>query len=170
MLSGSMSMDVEMAPPTDVDSTSELTVRVAVDRRKPSIKSVWYGMFRPRRRRIRRDEDAANAFLDWHPKHLLVTATAVLVLSLADGLVTVRLVSAGTQEINPLLAGLVHNSPAAFALVKWLLTACGVIALVVAAHARVFGRFRGATVLFAVLGGYALLVLYGLMLAVSLPS
>jgi hypothetical protein len=124
-------------------------------------------MFRPRRRRVRRESDLENAFLDWHPQPLMLAAVAVLLLSVADGLLTVRLVSAGVHEINPLLSALVRGSPAGFALVKWLLTACGVIALVVAAHARIFRKLRGATVLYGVAAGYLVLVLYGLLLTVG---
>lgn len=141
-----------------------------IDRRKPGLRSIVFGMFNPRRRQVRRDDDMADAFLDWHPKPLLVVATGLLILSVIDGLLTVRLVNAGVQEINPLLAALVHNNVAAFALVKWFMTACGVTALVVAAHARVFGRIRGATVLYACCAFYALLVLYSAGLVAALPG
>ena len=138
------------------------------DRRKPSFRSILYGMFNPRRRRVGRSDDLKNAFLDWHPNRLLVVATAILILSVIDGLLTVRLVNAGVHEINPLLAGLVSNSAAGFAIVKWALSATGVIALVVAAHARVFGLVRGGALLYAVLVGYSMLVLYSLALVQSL--
>lgn len=163
-------MDPEASNRGDADTTSEVTVRTLVDRRRPGLRSIYYGMFQPRRRCVRREEDAANAFLDWHPRSLLIVAIGVLLLSLIDGLITVRLVGAGVEEINPLMAVLVDGSPAGFALAKWFLTACGVTALVVAAHARVFGKVVGASVLHAVLCGYTVLVLYGLLLATSVGA
>jgi len=164
-------MDLEASRPSreEVGPDETARSRTLVDRRKPGLRSIYYGMFNPRRRRVRREDDEVHAFLDWHPRVLLAVATSVLLLSLADGLITVRLVSAGVQELNPLLAAFVHGSPAAFALVKWLLTACGVSALVIAAHARVFGRIKGATVLYGVSAAYLVLVAYGLLLAVSIP-
>jgi hypothetical protein len=163
----------EPASATEPDSTAEPTsnetVRVTfVDRRKPSLRSIYHGMFQPRRRRVRREEDAENAFLDWHPPRLLWAASAVLLLSLLDGIFTVRLIGAGVQEINPLMDVLLKGDAAGFALAKWFLTALGVIALVAAAHAKVFGRFRGEAILLAMLAGYLLLVLYGFGLTMSL--
>lgn len=140
------------------------------ERRKPTLRSIVYGMFNPRRRRVRRDEDWDNAFLDWHPRSLLVVATMILLLSVLDGLLTVKLVNAGAQEINPLLAVLVDHSAAWFALTKWLLTAIGVIGLVAAAHARVFGRIKAKTVLYGVMVGYTILVLYGYSLSQTIPA
>ena len=135
------------------------------DRRTPSLRGIIYGMLHPRRQRIRREEDVDNAFLDFHPRHLLIVAIAILVLSLIDGILTVRLVNAGAQEINPVLAALVHGDSAWFALAKLTFTSLGVIVLVAAAHSRVFGKLRSVTVLYVFLVGYAILVLYGYGLA-----
>lgn len=153
-----------------VDATAERREGYGLrERRKPSLRSIVYGMFNPRRRRIRREEDWDNAFLDWHPRSLLVVATTILLLSVLDGLLTVKLVNAGAQEINPLLAVLVDHSAAWFALIKWLLTAIGVIGLVAAAHARVFGRVKAKIVLYGVMVAYTVLVLYGYSLSQSVP-
>lgn len=140
------------------------------ERRKPSLRSIFYGMINPRRRRVRRDDDWDNAFLDWHPRSLLFVATVILLLSVLDGLLTIKLVNAGAQEINPLLAVLVDHSTAWFALIKWLFTAIGVLVLVAAAHARIFGRIKAKTVLYAVMLGYATLVLYGYSLSTTIAS
>jgi hypothetical protein len=153
---------------SDADTASERRKEYGItERRKPSLRSIVYGMFNPRRRRVRRDEDWENAFLDWHPRSLLVVATTILLLSVLDGLLTVKLINAGAQEINPLLAVLVDHSAAWFALIKWLLTAVGVIGLV---EARVFGRIKAKTVLYGVMAAYAILVLYGYSLTQSIPA
>lgn len=162
-------MDTKVTDRAHAEGDTTQTIRIRVDRRKPSLRSIYHGMFQPRRRQVRRQDDEPNAFLDWHPRSLLIASVAVLLLSLADGLISVRLVTAGAREINPLLALVVHDSPVAFALTKWLLTACGVVALVASAHARVFRTIKGAAVLHGVLAGYAVLVLYGLLLTVSIP-
>jgi hypothetical protein len=138
------------------------------DRRKPSLKSFIYGAFNPRRRRIRRDEDRDSAFVDWYPTHLLVAATLVMCLSVADGLFTVHLVNAGAVELNPLLSVLVLNDPMSFALVKITLTAIGVISLVIVSQSRLLERWPMTWVLYGLLFAYAGLVIYGYKLSLTL--
>jgi len=136
------------------------------DRRRTTLKSLIHGMFNPRRRRVRRDTDEANAFVDWHPRHLLVVAAIILGLSTLDGILTVHLMNIGAAEMNPLLASLVERDASQFAIIKWLLTACGVVALVITERACLFGRLRSRSILYGVLVGYVVLVLYSLSLAV----
>ena len=138
------------------------------DRRKPSLKSFVYGAFFPRRRRICREEDRERSFIDWYPKHLLVAATLIMFLSVADGLFTVHLVNAGAVELNPLLAVLVQHDPMSFALVKVFLTGIGVTCLVIVSQARWFRKWPTVWVLYALLIAYTALVLYGYNLSLGL--
>ncbi len=139
------------------------------DRRKPSFKSFVYGAFYPRRRRIRRDDDRDSSFIDWYPTHLLVVATLIMCLSVADGILTVHLVNAGAVELNPLLAVLVHNDPMSFALVKVFLTAIGVTCLVLVSQARLFRRWPMGWVIYGLLVSYTGLVMYSYNLSQGTP-
>jgi hypothetical protein len=138
------------------------------DRRKPTLKSFIYGAFNPRRRRVRREEDRSSTFVDWYPTHLLVAATVIMCLSVADGLFTVHLINAGAVELNPLLAKLVLNKPIAFALVKIILTGIGVISLVIVSPARLFQRWSMAWVLYGLLIAYVALVVYGYRMSLAI--
>ena len=138
--------------------------RQRTDRRKLTLRSIIYGAFYPRRRRIRRDKDANHTFVDHHPRHLLVVATLVLIFSVIDGLFTVHMINAGLQELNPALAPFVHGNPVTFALVKIFFTAIGVIALVVSAQARIFGRMRVSAVFYGLLIAYGCVICYHLYL------
>ena len=131
-----------------------------IDRRKPSLKSFIYGAFKPRRRRIRREEDRDQTFLDWHPAHLLVVCTAILVLSVIDGLLTVQLVGAGVKQINPMIAYFVSTDPGVFALSKVALTTLGVFGLVLTAHMRIYDLVKSSTLLYGFLLVYVMLVVY----------
>ncbi|NNC64521.1 MAG: hypothetical protein HKN84_07030 [Gammaproteobacteria bacterium] len=134
------------------------------DRRKPSLRGLVYGAFNPRRRRIRRDEDVNHTFIDYHPRHLLVIATLVLICSVIDGLFTVHMISAGLQELNPALAPFVDGNPVIFALVKILFTAVGVIALVVTAQARFLSGVRVSAIFYGLLIAYGCVIVYHLYL------
>jgi len=134
------------------------------DRRKPSLRSFIYGAFNPRRRRIRREEDTNFAFVDWHPRHLLVVSALVMILSVLDGLFTTHLINTGLQELNPVLAPLVHGDPVVFALIKIAFTAIGVIALVITAHAKIWGSFSVVRIFYGLLIGYCCVIVYELYL------
>ena len=150
----------EASPSTDVARPSEQSRIDAGDRRKPNLKSFIYGAVNPRRRRIRRDEDRDHTYLDWHPTHLIVVCTTILVLSLSDGLLTVYLVHNGVTEFNPLMAFLGSNGPLLLSLTKFALTAAVVVALVLTAHMKIYRFIRASTILYLFLSCYLVLVMY----------
>lgn len=146
------------------DSGSIADARPRTDRRKLTLRSILFGAFYPRRRRIRRDEDANRTFIDHHPRHLLVVSTLVLVFSVIDGVFTVHMINAGLQELNPVLAPFVHGNPVTFALIKIFFTAIGVIALVISAQARFLGSIRVSAIFYGLLIAYGCVIVYHLYL------
>jgi hypothetical protein len=85
-----------------------------------------------------------------------------------DAFLTLALISNGAEEVNPLMDPLVHGSGHAFAFWKFGLTAMGVVLLTVLARLQVFGRAVG-TILYIVLGMYAVLVGYEIFLLRNIP-
>jgi hypothetical protein len=138
--------------------------RPRTDRRKMTLRSIIYGAFYPRRRKIRRDEDTNHTFVDYHPHHLLVISTFVLILSVVDGLFTVHMINAGLQELNPVLAPFVDGNPVIFALVKIFFTAIGVVTLVVTAQARLLSGVRVSAIFYGLLIAYGCVIVYHLYL------
>ena len=138
--------------------------RCAADRRERMFWSLFYGGLRPRRRHGRRDADHYRPLVDWHGEGLLTSAIVVLLLCVADALLTVQLLTEGATEVNPLMAQLVARGALGFVVVKLSLTGAGVLALVSIARFRVFGQLRAATLVHAVLFGYSVLVAYELWL------
>lgn len=153
---------------TDVIDRSGTSERTALnprtERRKPSVRSFIYGALNPRRRQFRRDEDGNQSFLDWYPPHLLVAATVTLSLSIVEGLLTVRLVNAGLQELNPVIAPLVHGDPVIFALIKIALTMLGVVTLVISAQAQIWRGMKAARIFSVFFVGYGCVIVYELYL------
>ena len=131
------------------------------DRRHRVWWSVIYGSFNPRRRRpSRRLKEARYHSLDWHDAHLLAVAIGILLLSVADALMTVRLLSAGADEVNPIMAAVVYRSAAVFAIVKMTLTGLGVMVMVMLARYRFMRMVRVDVVMYAVLVAYSALLTY----------
>jgi hypothetical protein len=137
--------------------------RSGYDRRSVSLRSFLRGGLTPRRRGGRRSTDVAF-ILDWHEPHLLFMAIAILLLSVADALLTLTLLANGAQEMNPVMDYILASYPRLFAVVKMSLTGVGVMILVVCARTTVFRIVRVSTVMHWFLLGYSCLIAYELWL------
>jgi len=138
--------------------------RNAPDRRQRTLYSLFYGSFNPRRRRPRRTDARSLRDLDWHQPQWLAVAMLIVVLSCVDAALTLSLMSHGAYEVNPIMAPIVGGSPLVFTLIKVGLTAGGVVLLTLAARMRAFGKIPVSFLLYAVLIGYGMLVVYELKL------
>ena len=139
--------------------------RVAtVDRRRKFLFSLVYGGLRPRRRTGRRDSDDHRPIIDWHGPGLLASAILVLVLCVADALLTLWLMTNGAIEANPLMAPLVGGDAQRFAITKLALTGGGLVTLVALANFRIFRGLRVGTLVHTILFAYLVLVSYELAL------
>jgi hypothetical protein len=80
------------------------------------------------RRNVRRADDRRKiTLLDHYSTSLFIGIMIVLGLSLTDGLLTLMLISQGARELNPIMDYYIKNSPHAFLLVKYGLTASSVL-------------------------------------------
>jgi hypothetical protein len=120
--------------------------RAGVDRRQLTFRTFLRGALTPRRRAGRRDREYALVS-DWHEPHLLALALGILLLSVADALLTLTLLLHGAYEANPFLAWMLTTHPQWFAVTKMGLTGFGVVVLVVLARARLFQVIRVSHVL-----------------------
>ena len=129
------------------------------DRRRTNLRSLLQGGLTPRRRGGRRANEH-HLPIDWHEPYLLFLAMMILLLSVADAFLTLTLLSAGAEEVNPILAFILNDHPQLFAIVKMGLTGAGVLVLVAVARARVFRILRVGVVLQAIFVAYVALVVY----------
>lgn len=68
---------------------------------------------------------------------------SLLILTLADGVLTMILIDLFCEEANPLMAVLIEHGPMTFVLGKYLVTAVCLPILLIFQHHRMFGtRFR----------------------------
>lgn len=141
--------------------TAAPTERRRGERRRQVLWALLLGNFHARRRQPRRAGEQGLAAVDWHHPQWLATAILIVVFSSADALLTLALIERGAYETNPLMRPLVYATSALpFTLVKVGLTAAGVVLLTLVARMRLFGRLPAGLLLYAVLAGYGILILY----------
>ena len=142
--------------------------RASHDRRRSVLHALWHGNFARRRHAPRRHTERHFAVTDWFHAQWLVVGISILLLCVADALLTLTLISHGAEEINPLMAPLVKGSGRTFGYWKIGLTAAGVLVLTLLARVRYWGKAIG-TILYVVLGAYAVLVAYEVFLLRNIP-
>jgi Domain of unknown function (DUF5658) len=140
------------------------------ERRRRTWYALLLGNFTPRRRHPRRRNESHFAAVDWHDRRWLVVASAILLLSGLDAVLTIGLLERGATEANPLMAVLVGADSYTFAVCKLGLTATGVILLTVIARLRAFGNLRVSLILYAILCLYSALIGYELWLLTRLAG
>jgi Domain of unknown function (DUF5658) len=81
-------------------------------------------------------------------------------LSVADAVLTLQLISHGATEANPFMASLITGSTKSFAYWKLGLTCVGVVVLAALARVRLFGFIPAGSILYLAALGYSALVIY----------
>jgi hypothetical protein len=112
-------------------------------RRRPT--SPWSALRRGGRRvRPRRFEERQQPyFADRIDPSTFALAVLLLILTVVDGAVTLLLLGAGCEEINPAMGYLLRQGPLQFLLGKYLLTTAGLPFLLIFRHFTLFRtRFR----------------------------
>jgi hypothetical protein len=103
------------------------------------------------------EDRRTQPYQDRYGRRLLLVALLLLLLCVADGLYTLLHVSQGAIEMNPLMDHLLEKGPLVFWTVKFVITAGGIVLLVVYRHHPLARVFWGA-----------LVIIYGLLLAYHL--
>jgi hypothetical protein len=158
-------MSVIPPTPDDFAAAQSTASRDARDRRsRPDRRQrIWwsllYGSIRPRRRRpARRVEDGRFHVLDWHATHLWAVSIGILILSVLDAFLTLKLLSAGAVEVNPFMALLVGGNAAVFAGLKMAITGVCVALMVLLAGYRFMRVLRVEVILYCILLAYLTLI------------
>ncbi len=141
------------------------------DRRKKqtnplSLHSLLYGQ----RKSIREEDRDRHHYVDRYDRLSVVVFMLVIVFSAADALITLRLVAAGGEEINPVMHFFLQYGALPFLVAKYLLTGLGVFFMLIHKEYRFAGtRFSGKYALFVVLLLYLALIVYEIVLLQRLP-
>ena len=141
------------------------------ERRQQSLKSILYfGSQHKRRRTNRREIDDQSIVLDWYEPRLFVIAMAIILMSCLDAVFTLKLLWMGGEEINWFMLSLLEHDAQLFLIVKYTITAVGVILLVAFSRMSVLKVLRVRNVLSIMCGIYATLMLYELYLLVAIAT
>jgi Domain of unknown function (DUF5658) len=145
----------------DIDQLSgRSNRRHGAERRTETLRSLARANYWRRRHGPRRGADAGFAVTDWYAPQWLAAAVLILILCVADALITLALVGHGAHEANPFMKTTVAGDGRSFAAIKYGLTAGGVVVLILLARVRAFGRLPVSMLLYCVLAGYLCLVTY----------
>ncbi len=118
-----------------------------------------------RMRLRRRHEHASPYFVDRFASSTLAVILALLGLSILDAVITIRLVDAGGDEINPIMDWLLRRGVVPFLIGKYVLTAAGLPVLLIFQNHTLFGtRFRVSYLIPMLVGAYLSLIVYQLTL------
>ena len=141
--------------------------RSETDRRSFSWRTVLFGFFRSRRRGTRRANEVEPLFTDYHHPWLFFLATGIMLMSCVDAFFTLQLLDRGAIEINPVMALVIGESAATFAVTKLLLTSIAILTLVFLARAMFMQRIRAGLFLTFFFSVYAVLVCYEFVYLIS---
>ncbi len=147
----------------------EIERRSGTDRRKSRL-SIFHRPFScGRRRTLRRQSDRRRIFvLDYYSPKIFYAVTLVLGLSVTDALLTLWLLNAGAQEMNPVMAYFLNFGPNVFLFVKYLLTSTAVVIVVLLNYICIFRvRFQMYHLLKYFAGCFAAVVLWEIVLIAS---
>ncbi len=134
------------------------------DRRSYTVRTLWCSLVAPRRMTSRRSAERRYPLLDRHDPGVVTLALLLVGLSITDACFTLTLLSWGGSELNPVMAWMLEFGVGPFAASKMALTAVPAVLLAATANLRVFGRIRARSILAALVGMYAGLICYELLL------
>jgi len=137
--------------------------RLVEDRRKATMKSAIYSLFRRRRAVVRRDgEEAKPQYFDIHEPWVKLTMLAVLGMSCMDSIFTLKLLQLGSSELNPVMKYFIDLDSGLFFAVKLFLTSFCVMFIVMHKKFRLFKLISGYHMLIGTLVMYVTLISYEL--------
>ena len=84
-----------------------------------------------------------------HAPRFLAAALFIISLSIVDACLTLELVDRGAEELNPIMAYYLEQSPFVFFVVKYLLTSAAIIMILNIKEISLFGSKLSGEILFA---------------------
>ena len=139
-------------------------LRNTSDRRSFTLATAIKSISQPRRKIHRRLDESPNAQRDRYHPLLFAQVMGIVTMSVADAVFTLKLISAGAIETNPVMDYFLSISVPVFVSAKMLLTSCCIVLLTALSSYLFLNRFlisRFITICFI---GYIVLISYELLL------
>jgi len=143
-----------------LDNNKQADLRNRSTRRRATLRSFFYSMYKSRRRGERRgDHSNDNTYVDIHGPYVSMAVIAVMLLCVMDAFFTLMLIERGSSELNPFLAWMLELDTTWFYASKYLITAVCVLWVVMHKHFDFFG-FKARHILVGTIACYVMLVTY----------
>jgi hypothetical protein len=134
------------------------------ERRHYDLQTLKQCLTNPRRMDPRRSPDRKYPIIDRLDNGAVALAVTLMILSVMDSIFTLTIISHGGSEVNPFMNALLEKSVTAFTVMKMLLTAIPALILVATANIMFLNRWRARSLLATMVGLYAGLICYELLL------
>lgn len=135
--------------------------RNQLDRRMTSLSLIKRIFHRGGRKQHRRGTDQKNfMYFDRHEPHLFLVSIIVIVCSLTDAFLTLKILAAGGIELNYFAGILIDLGLYGFIFSKYLITAAGMVILVLHKHYRVFFGLQVRHLMYGIVFIYMILIFY----------
>lgn len=138
--------------------------RNETERRTSTAESHRYNWLGGQRKVGRRKGEQHNIFVDVHNSWHVFVVMGIMMLSVVDAILTLKILSAGGIEVNLLLDWVIQSNVELFAAVKFALTGLSIVFLARYIHFRLFNLISVSTVLQAAFIGYLVLISYQISL------
>jgi hypothetical protein len=161
-----------VSPESSFPADQEPRPRANVERRaepdRRQTPTATWRAFLPAGRRMRNrrgSEHRRPYFVDRFSCGMLLGVAMLILASLVDAILTVHILQAGGEEINPLMDRLLSHSVEAFVLGKYVLTVVGLPLLLIFKNYYLFGtRLRVGHLVPAAVATYGVLIGYQILL------
>ena len=132
-------------------------------RRKNSVRTAVYSLYRNRRASVRRiDDNSVNVYFDKHEPWLLYLAFGALLLSATDAYFTLALLQHGSYELNPVMDYFIQKDSRLFFMVKFSMTSTCILFVLMHRNFIFLRLFKGYHVLVTSFALYSMLICYEL--------
>lgn len=99
-------------------------------------------------------------YSDFYESWLFALIISIVLLSVTDAVLTLKILSHGGTELNPIMDTILAHGPLAFFTIKYGLTCAGLIICVLHIRHQLLRLIPMRTVLLMIFGGYLILVAY----------
>ena len=103
--------------------------------------------------------DVQNTIVKRYETRYLILILSILLLCILDAHFTMNILQMGGIEMNPIMSVLLEENVGLMLVMKYVITASGLILLLVYKNFRIFGRIRVSSLIYMVFGLYVVLVL-----------
>ena len=150
----------------DLPASPQAEKRTTADRRcRPTGISGALPPAGSRVRNRRAEEHCRPYFVDRFSPAMLLVILLLLIASMVDAVLTLRLIEAGASEVNPLMKLAISKGVTVFLAAKYIMTAAGLPLLVIFKNYYLFGtRLRVGHLIPVGVALYAVLIAYQLVL------